>query len=188
MIYIKKLLCLSLLMIFIVNIVDAQDYRIKGQSSDVALTEFFGDTRGNYILPDRSVIDQLSDMGVPQEEDRVRGASTINSVCRQHVCSEKLAVVYDGDGKIQAAGLVHHACSPDPAKNGGYDCSRVQHFTMFVPFKEKSLDAEILLLEWAHRHLAPEVGVRDETDVARYLGNDKSRPPEGTIFEIVTLQ
>ncbi|MDR0779275.1 MAG: hypothetical protein LBF16_01065, partial [Pseudomonadales bacterium] len=123
----------------------------------------------------------------PQEEDRVRGASTINSVCRQHSCGEKLAVVYDGDGKIQAAGLVHYACSPDPAKNGGYGCSRVQHFTMFVPFKEKSLDAEVLLLEWAHRHLAPEVGMREASGEG-YIGNDKSRPPAGTIFETITLQ
>jgi hypothetical protein len=175
-------------LVFFVNTTHAQDYRKDGQSSAVAMTEFFGDMRGNYIYPDTLVVEQWREMGVSQEDDEVRGNSTLYTVCRLHSCLEKSAVVYDSrSGKIQAAGLIHHACRADAAKRNGVSCSGIQHVTMFVPFRGKSLDAEILLLEWAHRHLAPEKGnVPDSTGF--HLEHDKSRAQEGTIFETITVQ
>jgi hypothetical protein len=157
-------------LIFFVNSVHAQDSRIVGESGLPALNDFFGDMRGNYIYPDMPVVDQLLEMIiVPQEGDEIRGNYTIRARCRSRSCDQMGAIVYNSRiGRTLAAGLIHHACAMDTTKREGVSCSSTQHVTMFVPFRGKSLDAEILLLEWAHRHL--------------------SGAPNGTIFETVTVQ
>jgi hypothetical protein len=183
-----KLMYLSCSLIFFIHTTYAQDYRIGGESAKAALTEFLGDIRGDYISPDMPVVNQVMVMnGLPQEDDVVRGNSTIHSGCRPHSCPEKAAVVYDENGKIQAVGLMHDVWAPNPESYTGTSYTKTQHVVMFVPFKNKSLDAEILLLEWAHRHLAPETGV-PRASGGTYLGNDKSSEQEGTIFETITLQ
>lgn len=144
-----KLVWLSFLSISFCQAAIAQDY----VGNKIALVKFFGTQRGDYIFPNKSMVDQFGEAlsGPRETSEKKEGSITFVTGCRLHSCEEKGAIVYGKDGEIKAAGLTHYACSQNKKYKSGYDCSHDKRFTMFVPLNKKTLSAEISLLEWAHK-------------------------------------
>ena len=117
-----------------------------------ALSSFFGEERGDYIIPGGLVVDQFGEAlsGPPNQPRTLADGTTLISGCRLHSCVEKGAVVVNKQGELKAAGLIHFSCAK--AKGGRRDanCSDIATFTLFVPRKNQNVFAETAVIEWAH--------------------------------------
>lgn len=116
-----------------------------------ASRQFFGDQRGNYILPDRFLYEQLGEAlsGPPDPEKALPDGATLVSGCRYRSCTEKGAVVFASDGAVQAAGLIHRRCGEPAARKGSPRCELQTTFTLFEPERGSSAEAVEAIQAWA---------------------------------------
>jgi hypothetical protein len=124
--------------------------------NSAVLSAYFGQSAGDYIIPGKPLVQQFGEAlsGPPNKDVDVGNGVTLISGCRYKSCIEKGAVVINGNNTVEAAGLIHFNCKSS-AKKSGASCSKSPTFTLFVPMHNKSLDAEISVLRWAHEY-APE--------------------------------
>ncbi|WP_407351420.1 hypothetical protein [Luteimonas sp. R10] len=126
----------------------------SGAAVDVATAaqSYFGSARGDYIVPDAPLSEQLLlAMGIPDNADgtskrlaSVGGGLSLQTGCRQHNCQEKGAVVTDQSGNVVGAGLIHFRC-----KESG--CDRKPILTIFASGRlSSSAEPERVLLDWAN--------------------------------------
>ena len=126
-----------------------------------AVRTFLGPATGNYILPGRSVTEQVGEAlsGPPDPNTNLPGGRLLVSGCRFQSCDEKAAVIFRGN-TVEAVGLIHFGChfampetytattSPRKRRVG---CSSNPTLTAFVPKTERQDLAVAALDEWAQR-------------------------------------
>jgi hypothetical protein len=121
-----------------------------GRVSSEVVQQFFGEQRGDYILPGRLLHWQVAEAlsGTPDPTRRLADGLILVSGCRYQSCIEKAAVVSSAQGRVLAIGLIHHGCHPDAGRKKGYGCARQPIFTVFVPIQDVSAVAVEAIRTW----------------------------------------
>lgn len=118
-----------------------------------AVSAYFGDARGGYVVPDTPLGEQLMlAMSIPDNADgtaeRARAARaglTLRTGCRQHNCQEKGALVTDATGTVIRAALISFLCD-----EGG--CKQTPTLTIFVADGASDFGrVDRILLGWGER-------------------------------------
>jgi hypothetical protein len=87
---------------------------IWAPGTEAALKAFFGNARGDYLMPGALVWKQAREAlgGPPDAPLRLKDGNLLFAACRAHSCPEKGAMVVTPTGKIRAAALLHYFCTP----------------------------------------------------------------------------
>ena len=124
-----------------------------------ATRQFFGELRGDYILPNQPLYEQFGEAlsGPPDPERTLPDGSTLVAGCRYKSCIEKGAMVLGPDGAVQVAGLIHYQCHPMTTSKSGYDCKRQAKLTIFEPSRVVSTEAVQAIRAWGQDKMASAV-------------------------------
>jgi len=124
-----------------------------------ASRHFFGDQRGDYILPNQPLYEQFGEAlsGPPDPEKTLADGSTLVAGCRYKSCTEKGAMVFDANGAVEAAGLIHRRCGAPPPRKGSPRCQPQTTFTLFTSTRSTSAEAIEAVRAWAHDKMASAV-------------------------------
>jgi hypothetical protein len=123
------------------------------------LHRFFGDRRGDLILPDAPLYEQAAEGltgagGGPDDVYALPSGDELVAGCRWHSCTEKTAVVVSRTGVVRSVGIISHHCRYDAGpvqagrKRRGTTCDHDPHLTVFVPYGSRQTLAEPIL-NWA---------------------------------------
>lgn len=121
------------------------------------LRHFFGDRRGDLILPGKLLSEQAAEglTAAPADVVRLPSGDEFLGSCRRHSCDEKTGVLFSESGRIIGVGIVNYHCRHDSSviiingrKRRGVTCDDVPRLTIFIRSKDKNNDTSHIL-QWA---------------------------------------
>lgn len=122
-----------------------------------SLRSNFGSISGNYVVPGKSVADQIIEAltGPRAPVERLGNGEYLLSGCRLHSCDEKAALIFLQSGEVVTVGLINFHCRRARTSRKALDgetCDREPKFDVFMHPTASGTDALQRLEKWGTRN------------------------------------